>query len=95
MDWNGVLVVVNHSSWIDVLALTALAPVRLVAKREVGQWPLIGGLARCAGALFIDRGLVLLPRSNACGCREPCHGLSSARSRQLISPSRFRASPAR
>jgi 1-acyl-sn-glycerol-3-phosphate acyltransferase len=54
-DWRGVLVVANHVSWIDVLALTALSPVRLVAKREVGQWPLIGRLARSAGALFIDR----------------------------------------
>ena len=62
LDWRGVLVVANHSSWIDVLALTALAPVRLVAKREVGKWPLIGGLARCSGALFIDRaGLRALP----------------------------------
>jgi 1-acyl-sn-glycerol-3-phosphate acyltransferase len=61
-DWRGVLVVANHVSWIDVLALTALSPVRLVAKREVGQWPLIGELARCAGALFIDRaGLRALP----------------------------------
>jgi len=66
MDWRGVLVVANHSSWIDVLALTAVAPVRLVAKREVGKWPLIGGLAQCSGALFIDRaGLRALPQTIA------------------------------
>ena len=51
----GVLVVANHVSWIDVLALAAVAPVRLLAKREVGEWPLVGGLARHAGALFVDR----------------------------------------
>ncbi|HEY0812838.1 MAG TPA: lysophospholipid acyltransferase family protein [Pseudonocardia sp.] len=51
----GMLVVANHVSWIDVLALSAVAPVRLLAKREVGEWPLVGGLARRAGALFVDR----------------------------------------
>lgn len=51
----GMLVVANHMSWIDVLALAAVAPVRLLAKREVGDWPLVGGLARHAGALFVDR----------------------------------------
>src|SRR5207253_11006574 len=37
----GMLVVANHVSWIDVLALSAVAPVRLLAKREVGEWPLV------------------------------------------------------
>jgi len=61
-DWAGVLVVANHLSWIDVVALTAVAPVRVLAKCEVARWPLIGGLARCAGALFVDRaGLRALP----------------------------------
>lgn len=61
-DRAGVLVVANHLSWIDVVALTAVAPVRLLAKCEVGRWPLIGGLARRSGALFVDRaGLRALP----------------------------------
>jgi 1-acyl-sn-glycerol-3-phosphate acyltransferase len=51
----GMLVVANHVSWIDVLALSAAAPVRVLAKREVRDWPLVGGLARRAGALFVDR----------------------------------------
>jgi 1-acyl-sn-glycerol-3-phosphate acyltransferase len=59
---DGALVVANHLSWIDVLALGGVAPVRSVAKREVGEWPIVGGLARCAGALFVDRaGLRALP----------------------------------
>ena len=59
---DGVLVVANHLSWIDVLALAAVAPVRPLAKREVGEWPFIGRLARRAGALFVDRaGLRALP----------------------------------
>ncbi|MFC5947652.1 lysophospholipid acyltransferase family protein [Pseudonocardia lutea] len=53
---GGVLVVANHLSWIDVVALGAVAPVRMIAKREVAEWPLIGAIARQNGALFVDRG---------------------------------------
>ena len=56
----GSLVVANHSSWLDVVALTALgssrAPVRMLAKREVGTWPFLGWLARRTRTLFVDRG---------------------------------------
>ncbi|MEV0645583.1 lysophospholipid acyltransferase family protein [Phytomonospora sp. NPDC050363] len=56
----GSLVVANHSSWLDVVALTALggpgAPVRMIAKREVGDWPFVGRLARLTRAIFVDRG---------------------------------------
>ncbi|GAA3243713.1 lysophospholipid acyltransferase family protein [Pseudonocardia petroleophila] len=61
---GGVLVVANHLSWIDVLALFATAPVRLQAKCEVRDWPVIGPLAARTGALFVDRaGLRDLPRT--------------------------------
>jgi 1-acyl-sn-glycerol-3-phosphate acyltransferase len=51
---TGTLIVANHSSWLDVLALTAAEPVPLVAKREVAGWPVIGALARRAGTRFVD-----------------------------------------
>ncbi|MET9547278.1 lysophospholipid acyltransferase family protein [Streptomyces sp. NPDC006627] len=51
----GTLVVANHISWLDVVALLAVEPVRVLAKREVSRWPLIGTLARRAGTPFIDR----------------------------------------
>ncbi|MEU8783293.1 lysophospholipid acyltransferase family protein [Streptomyces sp. NPDC048637] len=54
-DGPGTLVVVNHISWLDILALLAVEPVTLLAKREVGGWPVVGGLARRAGTHFIDR----------------------------------------
>ncbi len=58
----GMLVVANHLSWIDVLALDAVQPVRILAKREVRDWPLLGGLAVRTGAVFVDRaGLHALP----------------------------------
>ncbi|WP_407286246.1 lysophospholipid acyltransferase family protein [Streptomyces sp. BP-8] len=51
----GTLLVVNHISWLDIPALLAVEPVTLLAKREVGGWPVVGGLARRAGTHFIDR----------------------------------------
>ncbi|MFD7665965.1 1-acyl-sn-glycerol-3-phosphate acyltransferase [Streptomyces sp. NPDC059788] len=51
----GTLVVANHISWLDIPALLAVEPVTLLAKREVGDWPLVGTLARRAGTRFIDR----------------------------------------
>jgi len=59
---TGVLVVANHLSWLDILALGAVAPLRMVAKREIRGWPVIGGLAAGVGTLFVDRaGLRSLP----------------------------------
>jgi 1-acyl-sn-glycerol-3-phosphate acyltransferase len=59
---RGGLLVANHLSWIDVLALSAVAPVRMLAKREVRDWPVVGALAARTGALFVDRaGLRGLP----------------------------------
>jgi 1-acyl-sn-glycerol-3-phosphate acyltransferase len=51
----GALVVANHVSWIDVLALHVVAPVRMLAKTEVRQWPLLGVMAARAGTVFLDR----------------------------------------
>lgn len=50
-----VLLVCNHISWLDVLALLAAAPVRMVAKREVRGWPVVGAVAAAAGTVFVDR----------------------------------------
>ncbi|MEV7622574.1 lysophospholipid acyltransferase family protein [Actinoplanes sp. NPDC089786] len=51
----GSLLVANHVSWLDILVLLALEPVRLVAKHDVEAWPGIGGLASMLGAIFVDR----------------------------------------
>jgi 1-acyl-sn-glycerol-3-phosphate acyltransferase len=51
----GSLLVANHVSWLDICALMSVAPVRLVAKCEVRNWPGIGGLAAVLGAIFVDR----------------------------------------
>ncbi|UNZ15798.1 lysophospholipid acyltransferase family protein [Streptomyces sp. 891-h] len=51
----GSLIVSDHISWLDALALFAVEPATTLAKREVAQWPLFGTLARQAGVRFIDR----------------------------------------
>ncbi|QKV91138.1 1-acyl-sn-glycerol-3-phosphate acyltransferase [Streptomyces sp. NA02950] len=52
---TGTLVVANHISWLDIVALLAVEPVVMLAKREVGGWPVVGPLAKRAGTMFIDR----------------------------------------
>lgn len=50
-----VLIVANHTSWLDIPVLSAVAPVSFVAKREVGQWPFVSSLARLQRTVFVDR----------------------------------------
>ncbi|WP_422734747.1 lysophospholipid acyltransferase family protein [Micromonospora sp. WMMD558] len=49
------LLVANHVSWLDILAVLAASPARMMAKSEVRAWPLIGQLAGVAGTVFVDR----------------------------------------
>ncbi|MBB5939652.1 lysophospholipid acyltransferase family protein [Streptomyces zagrosensis] len=61
---TGTLIVANHISWLDVMALLAVEPVTMLAKREVGNWPVIGTLTQRAGTRFIDRdGMRALPQT--------------------------------
>lgn len=50
-----VLLVCNHLSWLDILAIHAARHVRFVAKSDVRRWPVIGTLADGAGTLYIER----------------------------------------
>lgn len=52
---DGALVVANHVSWLDALALASVAPLRMLAKREVRDWPLIGTMAALTGTVFLER----------------------------------------
>jgi 1-acyl-sn-glycerol-3-phosphate acyltransferase len=49
------LVVSNHISWLDILVMLAVQPVRFVSKADIKHWPLIGWLATHAGTLYIAR----------------------------------------
>lgn len=50
-----VLVVSNHISWLDILAINAARPCRFVSKSDVKDWPLVGRLVAGSGTLFIER----------------------------------------
>ena len=48
-------VVANHSSWLDIFALNAAAPVFFVSKAEVAGWPGINILTRVTDTHFVTR----------------------------------------
>lgn len=49
------LLVSNHSSWLDILVLASVADVTYVAKAEVRDWPIFGVLARLQRSIFVVR----------------------------------------
>ena len=50
-----VLLVANHISWLDILAINAVQPARFVSKADVRHWPVMGWMVACGGTLFIER----------------------------------------
>jgi lyso-ornithine lipid O-acyltransferase len=52
---RAVLVVANHSTWLDIPVLSAVAPVSFIAKKEVAGWPFVSQLARLQRTVFVDR----------------------------------------
>ena len=54
-DNSAVLLVCNHTSWLDIPVLSAVAPLSFVAKKEVGSWPFVSALARLQRTVFVDR----------------------------------------
>jgi lyso-ornithine lipid O-acyltransferase len=49
------LLVANHFSYIDLIALGSVAPAGFVAKIEIASWPALGAMCKASGCLFIDR----------------------------------------
>ena len=49
------LLVANHISWLDILAIHAACYCRFVSKADVRHWPLIGRLVSGAGTLYVER----------------------------------------
>lgn len=63
---RGALVVNNHISWLDIVAINALRPMRALAKKEIAGWPVLGVLVRRGGSIFLDRErLTALPATMA------------------------------
>jgi lyso-ornithine lipid O-acyltransferase len=49
------LIVSNHTSWLDISVITAVAPVVFVAKSEVAGWPVFWLFAKLQRSVFVDR----------------------------------------
>src|SRR5205807_985485 len=54
-DQRPLLIVANHSSWLDISVITAQAPVVFVAKAEIARWPFFGLLAKLQRSVFVER----------------------------------------
>ena len=52
---QGVLVVANHTSWLDIIIFSAIGQVSFVAKSEVATWPLFSTLAKLQRTVFVER----------------------------------------
>lgn len=50
------LVVANHISYLDILALAVVSPAHVVAKSDVAHMSVISGVARRLGVITIERG---------------------------------------
>jgi lyso-ornithine lipid O-acyltransferase len=50
------VLVANHVSWLDPIAIASLVPCAPVSKLEVSRWPVIGSVARELGVVFVSRG---------------------------------------
>lgn len=52
---QGVLLLANHTGWMDIVIFSAVMPISFVAKSEVGSWPFFGTLARLQRSVFVTR----------------------------------------
>jgi lyso-ornithine lipid O-acyltransferase len=49
------LIVSNHVSWTDIIAVGSKADVTFVAKSEIQKWPFVGFMASLQRTLYVDR----------------------------------------
>ncbi len=49
------MLVANHSSYLDILVLGSLMPLSFTPKKEIRKWPVIGFLCVLADSVFIER----------------------------------------
>jgi 1-acyl-sn-glycerol-3-phosphate acyltransferase len=52
---NATLILANHTSWLDIVTFSAVAPLSFIAKSEVDTWPFFGTLARLQRTVFVTR----------------------------------------
>lgn len=52
---RGGLLVCNHVSYLDIVALASITPMVFVSKADVRAWPVFGQLASWAGTVYVRR----------------------------------------
>jgi len=52
---GGVLVASNHISWLDIVSISTVGPISLIAKKQVDTWPFFGLLARLQETVYVER----------------------------------------
>lgn len=78
-----VLYASNHCSYFDIVVLGSILDAHFVAKKEVGDWPVIGPMARhLAGTIFVER----LPRHSKSQANEMSERLSAKRESLILFP---------
>lgn len=45
----------NHLSFLDILGLISLGPVRFLAKSEIADWPFVGRIGKAVGTVWVNR----------------------------------------
>ena len=48
------LVVANHISWIDIIAIGSVANLTFVAREEIKDWPFVGFFSRMQKTIFVN-----------------------------------------
>lgn len=54
-DAQRVVLIANHVSWLDIIIIMTMYPVRFVAKSEILSWPVLNVLCCNVGTIFIER----------------------------------------
>jgi lyso-ornithine lipid O-acyltransferase len=49
------IVVANHTSWLDIIVISSFLPAIFVTQHEVASWPIIGRLAQLSPSIFVNR----------------------------------------
>ena len=54
-EGRGQMMVCNHISWLDIMAINGAFPGRFIAKDDVKKWPAVGYLATQAQTVYVAR----------------------------------------
>ncbi len=53
---NHAILMSNHRSYIEIFSILSVYPATIVAKKELGNWPILKGAVHLARMILVDRG---------------------------------------